>query len=180
MAINYVDNNKMYAVICEYLDACNVAEEKGEEIPRIPEYLGKCFIDIANGYAKKPRFCMYAFVEDMKADAIINCVKYIRTFKPEKTKNPFSYFTAAAHNAFLQRVETERDSLCARYYTYQNLQIEEQMNGEHGVCPEELNEISNDFIKNHEKMKQERKERAKAKMAEKKANELSKFYDGDE
>ena len=41
------------------------------------------------------------FREDMISDGIENCVQYIHNFDPEKSKNPFAYFTQVIHYAFL-------------------------------------------------------------------------------
>ena len=49
---NFIDNKEFYAAIVEYRKKVDVAKEKGltkkdEGWPRIPRYIGKCFLDIA-------------------------------------------------------------------------------------------------------------------------------------
>ena len=47
----------------------------------------------------------------MSSDGIENCVPYIHNFDPEKSKNPFAYFTQIIHYAFLRRIQKEKKQL---------------------------------------------------------------------
>ena len=47
----------------------------------------------------------------MISDGIENCVQYIHNFDPEKSKNPFAYFTQIIHYAFLRRIQKEKKQL---------------------------------------------------------------------
>ncbi|NBS94397.1 MAG: sigma factor for late transcription, partial [Betaproteobacteria bacterium] len=49
--------------------------------------------------------------EDMISDGIENCVQYIHNFDPEKSQNPFAYFTQIIHYAFLRRIQKEKRQL---------------------------------------------------------------------
>ena len=44
-------------------------------------------------------------------DGIENCVQYIHNFNPEKSQNPFAYFTQIIHYAFLRRIQKEKKQL---------------------------------------------------------------------
>ena len=79
--------------------------------PVIPRYIGDCFLKIANHLSFKPNFVNYMFKEDMISDGIENCVQYIHNFNPEKSKNPFAYFTQIIHYAFLRRIQKEKRQL---------------------------------------------------------------------
>ena len=79
--------------------------------PPIPNYLGECFLKIATHLSYKPNFVNYMFREDMISDGIENCVQYIHNFDPEKSKNPFAYFTQIIHYAFLRRIGKEKKQL---------------------------------------------------------------------
>ena len=79
--------------------------------PPIPHYLGECFLKIATHLSYKPNFVNYMFREDMISDGIENCVQYIHNFDPEKSKNPFAYFTQIIHYAFLRRIQKEKKQL---------------------------------------------------------------------
>ena len=47
----------------------------------------------------------------MISDGIENCVQYIHNFDPEKSRNPFAYFTQIIHYAFLRRIQIEKKQL---------------------------------------------------------------------
>lgn len=79
--------------------------------PTIPNYLGECFLKIATHLSYKPNFVNYMFREDMISDGIENCVQYIHNFDPNKTQNPFAYFTQIIHYAFLRRIQKEKKQL---------------------------------------------------------------------
>ena len=88
-----------------------IAEIQGKEKPRIPRYIGECFLKIATHLSFKPNFVNYMFKEDMISDGIENCVQYIHNFNPEKSQNPFAYFTQIIHYAFLRRIQKEKKQL---------------------------------------------------------------------
>ena len=101
---HYVNNKEFLAAIVEYKEKVALAAERGESKPRITNYLGECFLKIATHLSFKPNFVNYMFKDDMVCDGIENCVQYINNFNPEKSKNPFAYFTQIIHYAFLRRL----------------------------------------------------------------------------
>ena len=108
---HYVNNKEFLAAIVEYKEKVALAAERGEEKPRITNYLGECFLKIATHLSFKPNFVNYIFKDDMVCDGIENCVQYINNFNPEKSKNPFAYFTQIIHYAFLRRIQKEKKQL---------------------------------------------------------------------
>jgi len=79
--------------------------------PPIPRYIGECFLKIATHLSYKPNFVNYMFREDMVCDAVENCLQYIHNFNPEKSTNPFAYFTQVTWYAFLRRIAKEKKQL---------------------------------------------------------------------
>ena len=108
---HYVNNKEFLNAIVIYRNQCKRAEEAGELRPRITNYLGECFLKIATHLSYKPNFVNYMFKDDMVCDGIENCVQYINNFNPEKSKNPFAYFTQIIHYAFLRRIQKEKKQL---------------------------------------------------------------------
>ena len=108
---HYVNNKEFLAAIVEYKDKVALAAERGEAKPRITRYIGECFLKIATHLSFKPNFVNYMFKDDMVCDGIENCVQYINNFNPEKSKNPFAYFTQIIHYAFLRRIQKEKKQL---------------------------------------------------------------------
>ena len=44
----------------------------------------------------------------MISDGIENCLHYINNFDPDKSKNPFAYFTQIIYFAFIRRITKEK------------------------------------------------------------------------
>jgi len=51
------------------------------------------------------------FKDDMICDGIENCLQYIDNFDPQKSSNPFAYFTQIIYFAFLRRIQREKKQL---------------------------------------------------------------------
>ena len=96
------------------------AKEKGELPPMISEYLGECFMKIAQRLSFRPNFINYAFKDDMISDGIENCIQYIKNFNPEKSSNPFAYFTQIIYYAFIRRIQKEKKQLYIKYKTMES------------------------------------------------------------
>ena len=108
---HYVNNKDFLAALIKYREDKEIAEIQGKPKPPIPRYIGECFLKIANHLSFKPNFVNYMFKEDMISDGIENCVQYIHNFNPEKSQNPFAYFTQIIHYAFLRRIQREKRQL---------------------------------------------------------------------
>jgi len=108
---HYVNNKDFLDAIIEYKMAIASAEQSELPKPRITRYLGECFLKIATHLSYKPNFVNYMFREDMISDGIENCVQYISNFDPEKSSNPFAYFTQIVYFAFLRRIAKEKKQL---------------------------------------------------------------------
>ena len=114
---HYVDNEKFLEIMSEYRELYLKAKDDDEETPQIPDYAGECFLKIAERLSHRPNFINYAFREEMVSDGIENCVMYASNFNPEKSANPFAYFTQIIYFAFLRRIEKEKKQLYIKYKT---------------------------------------------------------------
>ena len=122
---HYVNNKELLQALIVYKDkvekdfykrngrdATRIDRSKQwEGKPQIPNYLGECFLKIATHLSYKPNFVNYMFREDMISDGIENCVQYIHNFDPERSQNPFAYFTQIIHYAFIRRINKEKKQL---------------------------------------------------------------------
>ena len=108
---HYVNNKELLEALIVFKGQCAAAKEAGEPRPQISNYIGGCFLKIATHLSYKPNFVNYMFREDMICDGIENCVQYIENFNPEKSKNPFAYFTQIIYYAFLRRIQKEKRQL---------------------------------------------------------------------
>lgn len=105
---HYVDNKVFLEALIQYKKQIREANEKGEPTPRVPNYIGECFLKIATHLSYRPNFINYMFREDMICDGIENCLRYVDNFDPEKSTNPFSYFTQIIYFAFIRRIKKEK------------------------------------------------------------------------
>lgn len=112
---HYIDNKEFYVEMVEYKKSVGLARENGTPNPPATEYMGKCFLDIANGLSFRPNFINYTYKDEMVADGIENCLQYCSNFDPAKSKNPFSYFTQIVYYAFVRRIEKEKKQTYIRH-----------------------------------------------------------------
>ena len=101
-ANHYIDNKEFYQAMIEWKKLVVEAEESDDGRPPVTEYIGKCFLDIAEHLSYRPNFINYPYKDEMVGDGIENCLMYAHNFDPEKSKNPFSYFTQIIYYAFLR------------------------------------------------------------------------------
>jgi len=138
---HYVNNKEFLNAIVIYRNQCKRAEEAGEPRPRITNYLGECFLKIATHLSYKPNFVNYMFREDMICDGIENCVQYIKNFDPEKSSNPFAYFTQIIHYAFLRRIQKEKRQMDIRAKIIERSGYEEVMSADGNFNSSDYNTI---------------------------------------
>ena len=108
---HYVNNKEFLAAMIAYRESVELAKTRGEPKPQIPNYIGECFLKIATHLSYKTNFINYIFIDDMISDGIENSIQYIHNFNPEKSQNPFAYFTQIIHYAFLRRIQREKKQL---------------------------------------------------------------------
>ena len=110
--------------------------------PTINNYLGSCFLKIATHLSYKPNFVNYMFREDMISDGIENCIQYIHNFDPEKSKNPFAYFTQIIHYAFLRRIQREKRQLDIKNKIVEKTGFETLMTADSNLTSEYRNDYN--------------------------------------
>ena len=108
-AKNYINNKTLYAAMIQYKNSLKEAEEKNKSKPQVSRYIGESILLICNNLAKKPNFSGYTYKQDMISDGIIDCISAVDNFDPDKTNNPFAYFTQIAWNAFIRRIHKEKE-----------------------------------------------------------------------
>ena len=117
---HYVDNAKFLEAMIEYKREYDTAKKNNKDLPQISEYLGSVFLKIAQRLSFRPNFINYAFKNDIISDGIENCLHYIHNFNPEKSNNPFAYFTQIIYYAFIRRIQKEKKQLYIKYKSMQN------------------------------------------------------------
>ena len=138
---HYVNNKQLLEALIVYRAKVATAKENDLPKPRITNYLGECFLKIATHLSYKPNFVNYMFREDMISDGIENCVQYIHNFDPEKSSNPFAYFTQIIHYAFLRRIQKEKRQMDIRAKIIERSGFEEVMSADGNFNASDYNTI---------------------------------------
>ena len=137
---NYINNPDLYNELIKYYEA----RKRGED-PPISNYIGQSILLIANNMIKRPNFSGYTsqWKDEMKSDGIRNSVLGVNTFNPEKSTNPFGFFSRIIWNAFLHRIKLEKKQTAIKHKNRQN---------NYFLDGEELNDdVSNGIIESYEK-----------------------------
>jgi len=126
---HYVDNKKFLAALIDYKKSIDVAKVEGMGTPQVPKYIGECFIKIATHLSYKSNFINYTFKDDMISDGIENCLTAATKFDPEKSSNPFAYYTQIIYFAFIRRIQKEKKHQATKYKIIENLDMDAIMQG---------------------------------------------------
>jgi DNA-directed RNA polymerase specialized sigma24 family protein len=104
----------------------------------------------------------------MISDGIENCLQYIDNFNPEKSSNPFAYFTQIVYYAFLRRIQKEKKYLYTKYKVTEHENVlGETSDRQEGDIGKDFNdgikssewsqEYMSDFIQNFEETKRKKR-----------------------
>jgi hypothetical protein len=81
----------------------------------MPDFIAICFMKIIEHYALKGNWRNYSYIDEMKSEARLNCIKYAHNFDTERG-NAFAYFTQYVHNSFLQILAVEKKQAVVKYH----------------------------------------------------------------
>jgi len=105
---HYVNNKEFLEAMTAYKKEVKKALRTKTDKPLVTNYIGSCFLKIANHLSYRPNFINYTFRDDMVSDGIENCLQYLDNFDPAKSSNPFAYFTQIIYYAFIRRIQKEK------------------------------------------------------------------------
>ena len=119
---HYVNNKEFLGAMVEWNATFDL--EKGDEVPPVTNYIAECFLKIATHLSYRPNFINYTYRDEMISDGIENCLQYVKNFNPDKSSNPFAYFTQIIYYAFIRRIQKEKkqthvrnEMISKQYYT---------------------------------------------------------------
>lgn len=133
--VKYLSNKNMMTQIY-------ISKEQGY----MSEELGNMLLLLAKRYSQKPNFCNYSYIDDMISWALVLCCRYWDNFNPEKSQNPFAFFTQIIKNAFIQYLNKEskarelRDALIVDSGMLPSYAYQEQL-GQDSINSFDLGEI---------------------------------------
>ena len=147
---HYVDNEAFFGEMKKWKQRVHDAREVEENDPPTTEFMGECFLKICEHLAMRPNFINYTFRDDLVSDGIENCLLYAHNFNPEKSKNPFSYFTQIIHHAYVRRIVKERKIKHVKYLYVERSGILNELTTE-GEDNKRMTKQWVDYLRTHEK-----------------------------
>ena len=81
---------------------------RAKQLGRVTNELARMILMIAERFSCKSNFVGYSFREDMVSFAMVNLMANALKFNPEKSNNPFAFYTTAIRNSFLQYLADEK------------------------------------------------------------------------
>lgn len=140
---HYIDNKVFYSEMVKWKKEWNKAKKQNIPLPPVTDYIGKCFLTIAERLSYRPNFINYPYRDEMVGDGIENCLMYAANFNPRKSKNPFSYFTQIIYYAFVRRIQKEKKQNYIKFKSIELAQLQ-------GKIPKWLSDICHDEEKVHD------------------------------
>jgi hypothetical protein len=157
----YVNNADFMAALTQYKELSKQAKEGKLPSPPIPNYIGECFMKIAEGLSHKPNFINYSYRDEMISDGIENCLMYFDNFDPNKSNNPFAYFTQIIYYAFLRRIQKEKKQTYVKYKATEQMGILDEFEmlelEDGGMRHFQLYDNIAEFIETYEEAKKNKK-----------------------
>ena len=169
---HYVNNAEFLEAMKAYKKAVNKAKKEKQEKPPVTDYIGSCFLKIANHLSYRPNFINYTFRDDMISDGIENCLQYLDNFNPAKSNNPFAYFTQIIYFAFVRRIQKEKKQVTIKQKLIMDNNLDDmvlQPGDQGGDYTNQFKEFLQKNIRIEETPKKEKKPR-------KKKTTVSKFF----
>jgi len=170
--VHYVNNAQFLEAMKEWKERCKEAEELGDPQPPVTNYIGECFLKIANHLSYRPNFINYTYRDEMISDGIENCLQYCGNFNPEKSNNPFAYFTQIIYYAFIRRIQKEKKQQHIRHKVIENMNVDILAVGEDMEQAQFVEYLQKNFLPAEDVYKPKKKKKTEPKG-------LEKFYDED-
>lgn len=142
---NYINNKDLYEAMVQHI-------ENTENNPKVgvSNYIGQSIMLICNNLAKRPNFSGYSYKQELISDGIVDCLAAVNNFDPNKTNNPFAYFTQIAWNAFIRRIQKEHKQTYIKHKNFENSFLMNEFWTDSDNIHLKANEHSSNVIENFE------------------------------
>lgn len=143
---NFIDKDEFWQCLKDYKERRIQAEQEGKPEPPIPEFAGKCFMLISENLARRPNFRNYTFVEEMIGDGIEACVRKVKKFDPDYSKQAFSYFTMIVWRTFVNRIRVEATQTKTKKKMIENASVDLMNFLDGDIDQQKLSEIQEEAL----------------------------------
>lgn len=180
---HYIDNAKLAAALLQYKSELLAAKAAGASKPILPDFVGECFLLLAQKLSRRGDFASYIFRDDMISDGVENAVLYVANWDEKRPEKTFAYFTQMMIYAFIRRIKKEKKHLATKYKQlfFQQL-FHEKLLQEDGTMiiarctTEDAERDMIEFVDNFDKSNAKKSKKMKKRKAQ---SALSELWDGD-
>ena len=173
----YVSNEDFWAALKRFNDSGLTLKEHPDG-----NYIGECIVKICTNLSYSTNFIGYTYRDEFVEDAIENCIRYVRSFDPNRSKHAFTYFSKVAYYAFLRRLKDEKKQQMIKFKAMSDsVALQEFIEG-HDTNNSDLDlqgivDQVQQFLKQNEKLIETTKNQEKPEPTQKLAeNNLGKFF----
>jgi|SRR6185369_14081960 len=170
---NYINNSDLLKAIIRHQDNLKKNSEA-----RPCDYIGAAFLLLAKKISNKLNFSGYTYKDEMQFDAVENCVRALKNFNPDKSNNPFGFFSTCCHNSFIRRIQKEKKEQYIKLKMTQNAFIFHDMGSsdDDQVASRVMYENNDQYIQEFEaSMERKKQKKLPKRMKRMKTNGLKKF-----
>jgi hypothetical protein len=147
---HYVDNERFFGEMKKWKQKVLDNREMDDPDPPSTEFMGECFLRISEHLVMRPNFINYTFRDDLISDGVENCLLYAHNFNPEKSKNPFAYFTQIIFQSYVRRIVKERKLMHIKYLFVERSGILDELNP-NSEDNKKITKVWVDYLRSHEK-----------------------------
>ena len=174
----YVSNDDFWAALKRFNDSSMTLREHPDG-----NYIGECIVKICTNLSYSNNFIGYTYRDEFIEDAIENCIKYIKSFDPNKSKHAFTYFSKVAYYAFLRRLKKEKEEQRVKFKMMSDSTTLQDIIEQHGSDTSDVDmqavvEQIQQFLKQNEKLLDSptKKQKAVPERVNVHPNNLGKFF----
>lgn len=110
---HYVNNKELFDTLVEYRKSYDTTKPAAER-PPMPDAVASAILRICTRMSRLHNFIGYSYRADMVSDAILQCTAKFHLFDPEKSENPFAYYSQIAWQAYVGRIKQEQKQTSIR------------------------------------------------------------------
>lgn len=95
---DYVDNKRFTKEVGEWAKSTRGKER--EEWDEVPPFVIECIMLLIENYSKRFNWRGYTYLDEMKSEATLTCMKYLSNFDIDNYDNAYGYYSKFIENAF--------------------------------------------------------------------------------